>query len=143
MKLTPHAVYTAYDAKGAPLYVGCTKNPHRRMHDHRFNGVWFDAATKVTLTWLPTKATGMAFEKKRIEALRPVHNTQHNTPDPVLTPPIQIRPEDRLTKMVSTRITEADHARLVAAAGAADVTLSHYLARLLMADLDHVQEQAA
>lgn len=75
-----HYVYTAYDAEGRALYVGCTKNPSQRRSAHLSGSGqsrcgWFGAYVK---RWRVTgplpKVAAYALERRRTAELQPPFN---------------------------------------------------------------------
>ena len=82
-------LYRFYDQGGALLYVGITKDPHRRWDQHhRKNRTgWWAQVCVVHTEWYPTRAQAEAAEVVAIQTEYPVHNISN-----VLTP----RPHRRL-----------------------------------------------
>lgn len=77
--LRTHFVYTALDAGGRALYVGCTKDPGTRYR-HHMAGLghargWFqDYVVRWRVSGPYPKATALAMERRLIADLQPVYN---------------------------------------------------------------------
>lgn len=69
----PHYVYRYYDADDQPLYIGCTYHLEQREREHsrRF---WFSRVARREFAEYPSRAEGLAAEKKAIEAEKPEIN---------------------------------------------------------------------
>lgn len=71
-----HFVYTAWDSAGRPLYVGCSKKPVARQREHRAHSLWFQYATRFTMSGPYPETTALALERERIVTVRPHFNWQ-------------------------------------------------------------------
>lgn len=77
---TTRYVYILRDAAGAPLYVGQSWNPQRRMEKHRRNKPWWPDVARMEIlrvvgTNVATSDTAVAeAEMFFIRLLRPLHN---------------------------------------------------------------------
>ena len=67
-------VYHCYDKNDLLLYVGSTMFPHIRIDGHRVSSKWFDNVKTIKIRNFPTKEKGLAFERKSIEADKPLYN---------------------------------------------------------------------
>lgn len=71
-----HFVYTAWDSAGRPLYVGCSKQPVARQRQHRKSSLWYQYATRFTMTGPYPEETALRVERERIITIRPHFNWQ-------------------------------------------------------------------
>lgn len=73
-----HFVYTAYDADGIVLYVGCTSQPETRYRAHMRGEDargWFNTfVTRWHVSGPYEKATAYRLERERIDELEPIFN---------------------------------------------------------------------
>lgn len=85
----PHVVYRAYDADGHLLYIGCTVNLRRRIHQHLWASPWWRrAVVRVTVEEHPTRAAALDAETRAIVTEHPAHNSVGNgEPGPGRVPP--------------------------------------------------------
>jgi predicted GIY-YIG superfamily endonuclease len=72
------ALYTYHDADGEVLYVGITDNLTDREFAHVKKSSWMQLAAGSNIERFPTREQAEAEEKRRIKALRPLFNSQHN-----------------------------------------------------------------
>lgn len=75
-----HYVYLITDRrKGTPLYVGCSKQPHKRIRDagHPFLAIGWKRG-KLSVDGPYTQAEAFRREAALINHLRPKHNKEHN-----------------------------------------------------------------
>lgn len=73
----PTALYRAFDAEGALLYVGISFNPLLRVGQHAKSKAWWTEVAKITVAHYPTRAAAAAAERSAIASERPRHNVQH------------------------------------------------------------------
>jgi predicted GIY-YIG superfamily endonuclease len=71
------AVYRFRDAAGDLLYVGMTRNPRARFHNHAADKPWWPEVDAKAIEWLDTWAEAHAAEIAAIRAEKPRHNVQH------------------------------------------------------------------
>ncbi len=71
---TKSFVYRAFDAHGELLYVGCTWLPELRYSQHRKSSVWFQYATRFTMTGPHDRTAALAHERRAIETEEPWFN---------------------------------------------------------------------
>jgi predicted GIY-YIG superfamily endonuclease len=71
--LRNHFVYTAFDADGDALYVGCTKNLDERMKAHRYGSDWFYKAERFHLRGPYTYTVARQIEREQLALLRPLY----------------------------------------------------------------------
>lgn len=77
--MSEHYVYSAWDANGQALYVGCTNNVRRRMKEHaNVSMSWVPRAVVMTVIPFATQAEALDAEARQIDKLRPLYNTRHN-----------------------------------------------------------------
>lgn len=76
------AVYRHYDATGALLYVGQSKNPAQRLEWCRDSTRlrWPGQVARTICVWFHSRAEAMDAERAAIKAERPQHNRRHNDP---------------------------------------------------------------
>jgi predicted GIY-YIG superfamily endonuclease len=80
--MTAHYVYRCYDAAGQLLYVGCSKNPQRRIKEHTFTRTWWtDRIARVVLKVFPDRLLALLAEEQAIKAEHPIHNRQFRSLD--------------------------------------------------------------
>lgn len=68
-----HYVYRFTAGSGVVLYVGCTANLGKRLHEHSRKDWWRDVAL-VEAVQYPDYLTAMAAEAEQIKMHDPVHN---------------------------------------------------------------------
>ena len=74
-----HYVYSAWDADGQALYVGCTNNLARRMHEHANVPLsWVPRAVVMTALPFHDRREALSAETRQIAKLRPRYNVRHN-----------------------------------------------------------------
>lgn len=73
MAYTRTCVYRLYDAEGALLYVGLTKNPLGRFSKHGAKPWWREVAYK-ELVWFDNRTDAQVAERQAIFHEEPVHN---------------------------------------------------------------------
>ncbi|MFF2571201.1 GIY-YIG nuclease family protein [Streptomyces sp. NPDC058084] len=78
-------VYRLYDAHGALLYIGVTRNPASRWKDHRKEMLWWPEVTDKHLTWYGTHEAAWAAEAHAIRTEGPRYN-KSNWPDLDMAP---------------------------------------------------------
>lgn len=77
----PTALYRHFDADGALLYVGISKNVEARFKSHSDQAIWAQFAASHTGEWLPSRRDALAAESRAIEAERPLFNKAGAAPD--------------------------------------------------------------
>lgn len=73
-----HTLYRFFASDGALLYVGKTKNPGRRLGEHRKDKPWWTSVARVDMEHFPTPAALDDAERRAIKDERPLHNVTHN-----------------------------------------------------------------
>lgn len=68
------AVYRVFGDADRLLYVGSTKRPRQRWHEHRSRTVWWPLARTYSLVWLPDRAAAYAAEAQAIAIEAPEFN---------------------------------------------------------------------
>ncbi|MFE2710592.1 GIY-YIG nuclease family protein [Streptomyces mirabilis] len=89
------ALYRFFDANGALLYVGITKNFGQRWVSHAKKKPWWPKVQRHTAEWFDTRREAEAAEKQAVVSEGPKYNLVHKprTPRaPVLrpTPPVKV-----------------------------------------------------
>lgn len=74
------AVYKAFDAAGALLYVGIAKNWGYRWSQHSERSYFFAAVTRLEIEWCETRPAALAREAALIRAERPPYNVRDPRP---------------------------------------------------------------
>lgn len=73
--MTAHYVYRLFDRRGRLIYVGCSKDPQKRMRqhsaDHRW---WYDRVYSMTTETFPGRAAALVAERLAIETEHPSCN---------------------------------------------------------------------
>ncbi|MET9676446.1 GIY-YIG nuclease family protein [Streptomyces sp. NPDC006482] len=89
----PAAVYRLYDADGALLYIGMTRNEASRWKDHRKEMLWWPEVTDKHLTWYDTRWQAWDAERLAIRTEGPRYN-KSSWPDmaPQLPPGVPPQP---------------------------------------------------
>lgn len=72
------ALYRFYDRSDGLLYVGQSRDPSRRMGDHKAKKEWWAVMATMRLEWHETLEMALEAEKIAIETEKPLHNIQHN-----------------------------------------------------------------
>lgn len=72
------ALYRHFDKHGQLLYVGISLNAINRLAQHGNSAAWFDQIARVTIQWLPSRASALAAEAIAIAGERPIHNVAGN-----------------------------------------------------------------
>lgn len=70
----PGYVYRLYDAAGALLYIGSTKNPITRLREHRWANRFWPQVAELRLQPYETHAQAYEAEQAAIRAEHPIHN---------------------------------------------------------------------
>ena len=94
-----HFVYTAYDAAGRVLYVGCTKDLRSRQAAHRTQSDWYPHAARFHLRGPFTREVGREVERERLAIERPLY---------------AFHPARRTLLAVKRRIAGREQARMLA-----------------------------
>lgn len=85
------AVYRHYDADGALLYVGLSRNPLKRWGQHKALALWFYDISRIEIQWFDSREDASDAEIRAVKSERPIFNTVYNTANPqrkkVETPP--------------------------------------------------------
>lgn len=68
------AVYYAYGADDALLYVGTSVNPTARLGVHRRRSAWWAHATRIEVQWYPSSEAASAEEYRVIRECNPTFN---------------------------------------------------------------------
>jgi hypothetical protein len=68
------AIYRCFDADGVLLYVGCSRNPERRMDGHRSRSTWASQVARRADEWFPTVEAALGAEYMAIVDENPLHN---------------------------------------------------------------------
>lgn len=71
-------LYRFFDADGALLYVGITKNGAQRWHEHSKSKEWWGRVASTTVEHYDTRAAALDAERAAIVAERPLFNVVHN-----------------------------------------------------------------
>lgn len=69
-----HYLYRHFNAAGALLYVGITRNVRIRNNVHNYASPWWSDVSSTTVEELPTRNDALLAEELAIEAERPIHN---------------------------------------------------------------------
>lgn len=77
----PTALYRHFDADGALLYVGISKDVESRFKQHSDRAIWVQFAASHTGEWLPSRRDALTAEARAIEAERPLFNKAGAAPD--------------------------------------------------------------
>jgi hypothetical protein len=80
-----YAVYRAYDAQGALLYVGMTERLDKRLQLHRSKALWWPQMARLSCEFYETYGVAFNVERHEILDLDPVHNQIRR--HPLETPP--------------------------------------------------------
>lgn len=67
------AVYKAFDATGAPLYVGISNHWPKRWVQHADRTFYVETA-RIEIEWFETREQAERRERELIDTLRPPHN---------------------------------------------------------------------
>lgn len=70
----PHYLYRHFNAAGALLYVGITRNVRLRNNAHNHASLWWSEVSSTTVEELPTRNDALLAEEIAIKAERPIHN---------------------------------------------------------------------
>lgn len=76
------AVYRHYDADGALLYVGLSRNPLKRWGQHKALALWFYDISRIEIQWFDSREEASDAEIRAVKSERPIFNTVHNTANP-------------------------------------------------------------
>lgn len=96
-----HYVYTAYDASGRELYIGCTKDLPGRLASHRSQSArWYDLAARFLIRGPYTYEGGRRVEREQLAACRPL---------------FAFHPARRTLVAIRNRMWKREQARLLAA----------------------------
>lgn len=75
------AIYRLYDAEGALLYIGITKNPKARFYGHAVYKPWWRQVARKDVTWLNASwRSALKIEAAAIRQEKPAFNGKHNEP---------------------------------------------------------------
>ena len=80
--MTETALYRHYDASGALLYVGVTRNPARRLGDHLNGAFWGKMSASVAIEWHESRDAAVKAEWRAIHAENPLFNIRRETAEP-------------------------------------------------------------
>lgn len=69
-------VYRLFGEGDGLLYVGYTRNPEKRLAQHRVQKPWWPSVTRQTLTEYATRSEARSAEKVAIAVEGPKHNIQ-------------------------------------------------------------------
>ncbi|WP_411119910.1 GIY-YIG nuclease family protein [Streptomyces sp. 058-1L] len=69
----PAAVYRLYDADGALLYIGMTRNEVSRWKSHRKEMLWWREVVSKHLTWHDTRWQAWEADRHAIRTEGPAH----------------------------------------------------------------------
>lgn len=75
--MTRTAVYDLI-VDGELFYVGCSRNPRRRLHEHKARKLVPESATVVVVRWYANATLAMEAERRRITAKAPPGNIEHH-----------------------------------------------------------------
>src|SRR5437868_2611784 len=79
---TPHAVYRVWDLDGDLLYIGVSRQPVKRVPNHKQKG-WGQLIARVELAWYETWSEAAKAEATAILAEKPLYNRTAWAPDRV------------------------------------------------------------
>jgi hypothetical protein len=85
------ALYRFFNAEGALLYVGITKNFGQRWTNHAKSKPWWPEAQRHTAEWFDTRREAEAAEKQAVVAECPKYNLVHK-PRPPRAPVLRPAP---------------------------------------------------
>jgi predicted GIY-YIG superfamily endonuclease len=68
------SLYRHFDADGALLYVGITKNIETRTNQHKRSSAWFSEVASTTVEKLPSREHAEALERVAIRFENPIFN---------------------------------------------------------------------
>lgn len=71
------AIYRAYDASGALLYVGIAKNWGKRWAQHAALAPFFEQVARLEVRWAPSREAAEKIERQAIEKERPLWNQRY------------------------------------------------------------------
>lgn len=72
------AVYRLFDADGALLYVGMSRDPERRFKDHRREKDWWEEVDGISIEWFASRYKASLAEAHAIGTEGPLYNV-HQT----------------------------------------------------------------
>jgi predicted GIY-YIG superfamily endonuclease len=102
------AVYRFHDAAGDLLYVGMTRNPRARFHNHAADKPWWPEVDAKAIEWLGSWSEAHAAERAAIRAEKPRYNVQHA---------LTVEQEEALAAAVASadraRAARAEHAKVM------------------------------
>ena len=67
----PTALYRLYDADGALLYIGVTRNTTQRWSQHRKDKTWWHQVARRNITWFASRSDALLAESRAILAESP------------------------------------------------------------------------
>lgn len=70
----PAWLYRLFDAEGALVYIGVTRHPRSRMHQHRYERYWFVDVSSTSWTHFADGAAAYAAEVHAIRTEAPRRN---------------------------------------------------------------------
>lgn len=76
--MSTFTLYRFFDESGTLLYVGMTRDPERRMDQHRRQKPWWPKAERIEMQHFTTLRELRDAEKRAIREEHPVHNIQMN-----------------------------------------------------------------
>lgn len=69
-------LYRLFDASGALLYVGVSRDPFERLRRHAQKKEWWAEVARIDLSVCATYRTALTQEREAIAVERPLHNTR-------------------------------------------------------------------
>ena len=89
------ALYRMFDASGALLYIGVSKDFGRRWKEHARTQPWWDDVQRQTADWFPSRRDAAEAEVAAIQAESPKYNVTHAIKPFSCTTPSRARPPER------------------------------------------------
>ena len=80
------ALYRHYDAEGALLYVGISRNPFARLDQHMSTSPWASEIASVALEWFDDRTAALNAERAAISKEIPLYNARRDD-GPMPVPP--------------------------------------------------------
>ena len=75
------AIYRHYDKDGVLLYVGLSRNPIKRLGQHRVHSLWFYSISRMEIEWAKTREDAAEKEYRAVRREKPLFNTVYNRPN--------------------------------------------------------------
>lgn len=75
------ALYRHFDENDCLLYVGISSRLPQRNREHKSFSHWFQAVTKITVSWFQCRDDALSAEYMAIKTEKPVHNKIHSSID--------------------------------------------------------------